>query len=455
MHFLRATSHDMRTPLQALEMALEELREFLPGAAGRATHLVARQSLAMLGLIINNVLDVNRIERDDMRLASDICDIQADVNGVVELTRPIFAGTAVDLVLRPPTTAVTSSSPTSSTRGTVRCDRARILRCVLNVLSNAHKFTREGAVEVLREFRDGRSGPAAAVHPCRRGWATRIWRAKVDDAIDSADCATFVVTVTDTGRGMSPSEIERAVLAFTSTREDNAQGSGLGLHVVLASVLAHHGWLRISSRLGEGTEVGLAFRVHRVQRQLSTAGSTRPPPGLLSPPPPLPLGSASDRSVLVVDDQVTIVKLLQRQVQRLTGPSVRVLSAADGRQAVELVGACAGGMGPDGADPVGLVFMDVNMPRMDGLEATRAIRSMASVPQPRIVVLTGNATVDDRDAAFRAGADAFEPKPCALDGIKAHLVDAGFSLSRGQAVVLPPVALPVAHAQEGLTSSRE
>jgi len=432
MHFLRATSHDMRTPLQALELALEEQEAMFPAVSQHTSHVLARQGLAMLGLIVNNVLDVNRIERDDMRLAKDVCDIGAEVDGVAALAGPAFAGTDVELVLCPAT--ATGSSPRW-----VRCDRARILRCVLNLVSNAQKFTREGTVTLAHELRAGSTGSAL---PSRKpGWVTRVWRAAEagDGPRPDAERATFVVTVTDTGRGMTATEAEHAILPFISTREDNAQGAGLGLHVVLASVLAHRGWLSISSRLGEGTEVAMGFGVQPSQAPSSDPMRFRSGHSAL---PPLPPGSATDRSVLVVDDQVSIVKLLQRQIQRLLGSSTHVRTAVDGQQAVEAVLAGATGAVPDGADPVGLVFMDVNMPGVDGLEATRRIRSTPGITQPRIVVLTGNATTDDRDAAMRAGADAFEAKPCGLEAIKAHLVDAGFTLAATAPAARPQIQVP-------------
>jgi len=119
--------------------------------------------------------------------------------------------------------------------------------------------------------------------------------------------------------------------------------------------------------------------------------------------------------VLVVDDQTVNARLLQRQVQRHVGQSVRVDVAFDGKEAVAAV--TSGGVAR-----YALVFMDINMPSMDGLEATRRIRSTALAwGQPRVVAITGNATAEDRNAALEAGVDAFIAKPCSQEVIAAQL----------------------------------
>lgn len=121
-------------------------------------------------------------------------------------------------------------------------------------------------------------------------------------------------------------------------------------------------------------------------------------------------------------------KLLRRQLQRMLRPGTEVLVAHDGSQAVDCVRRRLAGHVQDAGAAIALVVMDMEMPGMGGLEATRRIRGeVASAPalarsrQPRIVILTGNATVEDRDRALAAGADGFEGKPCSKDWLAAQV----------------------------------
>lgn len=275
------------------------------------------------------------------------------------------------------------------------------------------------------------------VRDCHTTATSKTWRHP--SFMEEADDFLLVVRVRDTGRGMADAEVLTCTDPFTRTLVDNASGTGLGLHITLAYVLAHRGSLTITSCPRVGTCVTLRFCVK------GSAGSTLSPACSLAasapstalaasrhataPPPPLQVEvSAAHGSVLVVDDQTMNARLLQRLVQRIVGPAVHVGVAHDGMQAVETV--------MQSHARVALVLLDLNMPRMDGLEATRRIRAAdLRWDQPRIAIVTGSTSPEDRAAAMAAGADAYVPKPCSLNAVVGHLRPAfsGIELHAGSA----------------------
>jgi len=424
--FLRTTSHDMRTPLHAVLLGLEEAA-LAQGEQERQESLsMARGSASMLDLIVSNVLDVGRIERNELRLEVTPTSLVPLFASLVDMVRSMMNGTSVEVIHRGRPPALV-------------CDASRILRCALNALSNSRKFTRDGRIVLetvtVMDEASALQLPLDLIPHANTAHATVVahtWRHPdfgAPGAATEKGRALLCVTVADTGRGMSPHEVESCVSPFVFTATGNAHGTGLGLHVVLGSVLAHRGFLTVASAPDVGTTVRMCFPT----RLATNGGAT---------PPTLSAGTSHSHSeqelkgvpfaqpqatVLVVDDEALNAKLMRRIIQRMLGPDANVRCASNGEEALHLV--------QESGERVGLVFMDARMPVMDGLEATRQIRGIAgSAAQPRIVMLTGNATEEDRRAAAEAGADAFEAKPCSRQAIILHLRRAGFRVARGAAI---------------------
>lgn len=516
VRFMRATSHDMRTPLHALTMALDELVHSFPHLADDAAFASSQSSVSMLELVVDNVLDVNRVERGELQLDWVQCPLSFMQERALSLIRAATMGMDVSKV------RIEVNAPKCAEQLVCKCDRARILRSVQNVVVNARKFTQRGSIIIdCACFKNSigalkycsRMGPAAPAGSSAS--SSRMWKHPAIDPVagerPSSDhqqeaanrqheTVYLCFCVRDSGQGMSAPEVEACVKPFVFGPQASLGGTGLGLHVVLASVLAHQGVLCIRSARGVGTAVTMCFPAEVVtgaecvpstrgtststgtgvsgrdaaarcrvtepsmaeRRSSSCQGATatdcvmmerqshrsehRMPapllqvpvlpeltqpvsPGVLGTPCTAPYDSPPCYWVLVVDDQPLNARLLSRQLERLGRRPLRVDVAYDGLEALNMVRqrnarGGAGSVSPDGTPsaeppepltptPYRLVFMDMNMPTWDGLQSTRSIRALgAAIAQPRIVMLTGNATTADRDEAAAAGVDAFEAKPC-------------------------------------------
>mmetsp|Transcript_29825 Transcript_29825/g.97606 ORF Transcript_29825/g.97606 Transcript_29825/m.97606 type:complete len:799 (-) Transcript_29825:55-2451(-) len=411
--FMRTTSHDMRTPLHAVLMALEEAAAAREDDERQEALSMAHGSASMLDLIVSNVLDVGRIERGELRLEVGPVDLHPVFTSLAGMVRARCVGSGVDVVHRgrPPTLV---------------CDASRVARCALNALSNSRKFTSTGRIVLETVAVDD---PEVALRMPKDllllgQFHSRTWRhPEFDSSAPRRDGETLLcVTVADTGRGMTAEEVEACVRPFVHSASDNAHGTGLGLHVVLASVLAHRGFLTIASAVGRGTLVRMCFPA-QLATETTWSASADSAATAASAPGGLTARIGSTSSVLIVDDEAVNAKLMQRLIQRMLGSGVAVLRSSNGEEALRMV--------QEAPARVGLVFMDANMPVMGGLEATRRIRGIVGdgFAQPRIVMLTGNATEEDRRAAMDAGADAFETKPCSKRALLSHLRRAGLQVA--------------------------
>jgi len=473
IRFLHATSHDMRTPLHTMSLGLQELRGEQDaegrGASTPPALVSIGHAVSLLDLIVCNVLDASMADRGEMRLAMEPMDPLTELTRVMETVAPLVNSERVKLTLRPQPTATSTALATMQTPSphfSVVCDKPRVVRSMLNLLSNAIKFTAHGEIDVslgLFQRAEVEAGAADVPLPCVEH-AVKTWRHP--HYLEQADDMVLFLRVRDTGRGMTEAEVHHCTNPFTRTAIENAHGTGLGLHLTLAYVLAHRGLLSVASCVGKGTIITLHFCVkqaapsHPTSETTTAAGSAQSATTTttasaataaavtttgtaagaavahVSPTWAFPRSTDCVRrqasaatfpttanstdeaervgSVLVVDDQTTNARLLQRLVQRILGPAIPVVIAFDGEQAVLAV--------TQAASRVALVLMDLNMPNMDGMEATRRIRA-AALPwaQPRITVVTGSTSVEDRHASHVAGADAYILKPCTREVVAREL----------------------------------
>lgn len=307
------------------------------------------------------------------------------------------------------------------------CDVRSVLRVAMNIVSNAAKFTLRGYVAVqMRPEPDG-----------------------------------FTLIVEDTGRGMTPSQLRTAREIWSRSPTTEGGGSGIGLFVCDRIVRTYHGRLDIDSTVGQGTVVSLWLPLPRISPPPTVASSTQSVHSngtggssgacevtdrndsdyseslLCAAPTPTPSADAEAKSpeaalehvaltvheptvrILLAEDVAVNRKLAVRQLRRL-GHSVA--SVENGQEALEAL--CV----PD--CPFDIVLMDINMPVMDGYEATRAYRTWAASHRtchpnsshPKhlpIIAVTGNTTIEDMNECKVAGCDAFIPKPFRVEDIDA------------------------------------
>ncbi|MDR7035559.1 PAS domain S-box-containing protein [Methylobacterium sp. BE186] len=350
--FLANMSHELRTPLSAVigysEMLQEELEDLGEPALIADMRKIESNARHLLGLI-NDVLDLSKIEAErveifaeDFSVAEVVAEVAATVEGLVEKK-----GNRLTLTV-------------AGDVGAAQTDVTKLRQCLINLLSNAAKFTQGGEITlaVAREADD-----------------------------------TLRFTVSDTGIGMNPEQVgrlfERFVQADASTTR-RFGGTGLGLSITRAFAHMLGGDIAVESREGEGT----CFTLRLPARYVPPAEEA---------PPPAPAGDGDGATILVIDDDAATRDLLARFLER---DGFRVATASDGRTGLER----ARSLRPRA------ILLDVTMPHMDGWSVLRALRADPDLGATPIIMVT---VLDEETLAFSLGATDYLHKPIEWDHLKA------------------------------------
>jgi len=363
-------SHEIRTPINgiigmtdlALETTLtEEQREFLT---------IARTSANALMAVINDILDFSRIESGRLpieRLPYDPAEIAQEACSVV---RPLAHAKKLPVSYR-----VQGELPVAVTG-----DPTRVRQVLLNLLSNAVKFTDKGRVDL--------------VLGC--------------DAVGS-EHPLLHLAVKDTGIGISPAMHKHIFEAFVQEDASTTRrygGSGLGLSISKRLVELMGGRIWLESTPGQGSVFHVTLPL--VDPQWAQETVQEPDAGPASAPAPLAELPDDSPLILVVEDNPANQKLMTWLLER---QGYRVSLAVDGAQAVHRFSQQAFRM----------VLMDVQMPVMDGLTATRRIREQAELRDLPVIALTAGVLAEERERAEAAGVTDFLAKPLSLETMVAML----------------------------------
>jgi len=377
--FLANMSHELRTPFNGM-LGMLSLLETSRLDAEQADHLrTARQSATHLLDILNDILDISKLESGRLELSPQNLNLHrllSDVRNLMSITAEA-KGLPLSVTVAPGVPVW------------VVADGMRLKQVLFNLMSNAVKFTERGQVSLYVD-----TAPVIA---------TDAGSGQPPDRAPAQPAATLVrMSVSDSGIGIDQATLARLFQRFAQADASTARrygGTGLGLEI--SRNLAHMmgGDIDVSSMPGQG----------------STFTVTVPlPPGT---PGRASQGTAEQSlvvrplDVLVADDHPVNRKFMQALLVRM-GHRVRLV--ADGAQAVAAVVEAV----PD------LVFMDVHMPVVDGMEATRQLRSLpAPANQVCIVALTADAYGSTQDQVLAVGMNAFLAKPVRPDHIEALLVD--------------------------------
>ena len=367
--FLNNISHDIRTPMNAIigftNLAaahidnLSLVEDYLGKINAASDHLLS---------LINDVLDMSSIESGKVTIEEAACSLP-------QLLQNIHSIIQSDLESRKLNFSMDGSA---LVHPYVFCDRLRLSQVLLNVLSNALKFTPPGgSVSVTAAERPG----------------------------ETEDTAVYEFCVRDTGIGMAPEFVEHIFEPFERERTSTVsgiKGAGLGMSITKNLVDLMNGRISVESEKGRGSALTITF-TFRLSEDPGDGGAED------APGEGLPTGW---RLLLVEDNELNqeiAVTILEE-----AGCTVDV--ASDGSEAVEKVSRSAG-------DPYDLVLMDIQMPVMDGIEAAKTIRAMddpklSGLP---IVAMTANAFDEDRQRVLSAGMNGHLGKPIDIDKLFATL----------------------------------
>jgi signal transduction histidine kinase/ActR/RegA family two-component response regulator len=360
--FLANVSHELRTPLNSILLLSKMLADH---SAGQLNEEESRQASIIhaagtdLKALIDNILDLSRVEARQMTLVSEEVDLRSLMQETFDLMKPQFDERQLELVYR-----ADEDVPES-----IVSDGEKIRQILINFLSNAVKFTRHGGATI-----------------------------SLQSGTDNGVC----LRVTDTGIGIPADKHDLVFEAFKQADGSTSRrfgGTGLGLTISRELARLMGGDIQVESEPDKGTTFSLLLPLQmpaspvEVQTGSPSASQDKPAGELI------PVANYQGARVLLVDDDMRNLLALTPLLERW---NLDVMAAGEGDEALDTLASVG---------RFDVVLMDIMMPGMDGYEAIRRIRAQARYADMPVIALTAKAGDDDRNKCLSAGANDIVVKP--------------------------------------------
>lgn len=378
--FLATVSHELRTPLNGVIGASQLLAtQELDDEKRELVNIIA-SSGELLMEVINNVLDLSRLDEGKLELNHSQVNLLETVEVCLAPLRVICNEKRIALNMR----------ATDDVPRWVSTDGIRIQQILMNLVGNAVKFTEKGRIDIYLDKNE-------------KG---------------------VLLQIKDTGIGIAEGKLQQIFEPFVqadSSVDRRFGGSGLGLTVVQRLVRLFKGTIEVESELGVGTTFTLCLPMQKcdapelkLESMPELVSSLKGETAQLEALAQTGFGEQKQAvTVLVTDDNVVNRKVANKLLQKL---GCEVIEAADGLEALDVVS----------RSKIDVVLMDVQMPNMDGLTATSEIRKMSSpLCNTPIIGLSANAMPQDQQKMLKAGMDSYLAKPVHLDQLRTALDGVG------------------------------
>jgi signal transduction histidine kinase/DNA-binding response OmpR family regulator len=378
--FLANMSHELRTPLNAVigiaEMLYEEAQEERDGALSEPVGRIVRAGKHLL-MLINDILDLSKIEAGKLDLYPEEIDVTTLIGELTKTTQPIADKNSNKLVIDCPADI-----------GMMQADLTRVRQVLLNLLSNACKFTERGEIRLTAK---------------READGSAKW---------------LVFTVADTGIGMTEEQLGRLFQEFSQADSSTTRkygGTGLGLAISQHLCRAMDGEITVKSAPGRGAVFTVRLPGQALQGAPQRAEMLAAVPGS----PPIRITGAAPR-VLVIDDELNVLDIMRRFLSK---EGFDVLTAQGGREGLAL----AREVRPS------LITLDVLMSELDGWSVLRELKSTPELAPIPVIMLT---IVDERSKGYALGASEYITKPINWTRLRSVLHHLNGSPSRRDILVI-------------------